>query len=122
MREILSTYSRRLLKSFGVGTMLAAVFFGAAGQWPIIGAFVIGGITAAVCGGILVERLWRSSQLGAVRGKRHMWVGAVLRFLLLLAVFFMAIQVSLPVFIAVVCGFGSFYLLALLHLILGSRR
>ena len=122
MREILSTYSRRLLKSFGLGTLLAAISFGAAGQWQLIGAFAIGGITAAVCGGILAERLWRSSQMGAVRAKRHMWVGFVLRLLMLLAVFTTAIRVSMPVFIAVVSGFGLFYLLALIHLALVCRR
>ena len=122
MRELLSTYSRRVLKSFGLGALLAAVSFGAAGQWHLIGAFVIGGITAAVCGGILAERLWRSSQMGAARAKRHMWVGFVLRLLMLVAVFTTAIRVSMPVFIAVVSGFGLFYLLALIHLALVCRR
>jgi fatty acid desaturase len=72
--------------------------------------------------GISFLRVWQSSKLDVGRAKRQMAMGAIVRLLLILLVFGTAVQISTMVFFSVVGGFGLFYVLFIVHLILLARH
>ncbi len=122
MKVISSAYMKRLIKIWGILFIMAAINFIATEQWIGIPAFLAGGVTAGLFWLITAERLWRSANMGTAKGKQHMLIGFILRLLMMLLVFAAAINASGLIFGAVVSGFLSLYLLALLLLILGNLR
>ena len=67
-------------------------------------------------------RLWRSADMTVSQAKQQVVVGAILRLLLMGAVFWAAIQVSFGQFLATVAGFGIVYVLGMVLLMLANRK
>lgn len=122
MKVISSAYIKRLIKIWGVLFLMAAINFVAAEKWIGIPGFLAGGVTAVLFWLITAERLWRSANMGTAKGKQHMLIGFILRLLMMLLVFAAAINASGLIFGAVVSGFLSMYLLALLLLVIANLR
>ncbi len=122
MREILLTGTRRLAKILAVCTLLGLVNFWAAGKLELMGGLVAGFVLGLAWYGVMFGRLWRSADMSISAAKRQVVVGAVLRLLLMGAVFWAAIQVSFHQFLATVAGFGIVYVSGLVLLMLSNRR
>jgi hypothetical protein len=122
MKDVLSLFVRRLCVSLGLCTLLAAVYLLTAGMVYLLGALCIGYLAAAICIWTLVWRTWRSIGLSELAAKKQMLWGLLARLITLFVVLFAAVHISIPVFYAVVLGFGLCYGLALLQLLRLSRE
>ncbi len=122
MREILLTCTRQLAKILAVCTLLGLVNFWAVGRLELMGGLAAGFVLGLAWYGVMFGRLWRSADMSISAAKRQVVVGAVLRLLLMGAVFWAAIQVSFHQFLATVAGFGIVYVSGLVLLMLSNRR
>jgi hypothetical protein len=122
LKRCLLVYGRRMTACLVVCLFLAAVFLLLEGEGGYIGAVLIGCFVGALSFGISFLRVWQSSKLDVRRAKRQMAMGAIVRLLLILLVFGTAVQISTMVFFSVVGGFGLFYVLFIVHLILLARH
>lgn len=122
MREILLTGTKQLLKLLAVCTLVCISVLLSMERLELLGGIFVGYAMGLVWYGVMFGRLWRSAEMSVTQAKRQVVVGAVLRLLLLGVVFWAAIQVSFPQFLAVVAGFGVVYVLALVLLMLTNRR
>ncbi|MBR0358911.1 MAG: hypothetical protein IIX37_06260 [Selenomonadaceae bacterium] len=122
MREILLTGTRQLLKALAVCTLLCASTLWGMGRPELIGGLMAGYATGLVWYGVMFGRLWRSADMTVSQAKQQVVVGAILRLLLMGAVFWAAIQVSFGQFLATVAGFGIVYVLGMVLLMLANRK
>lgn len=120
MREFLSVFAKRLLKSLGIITLMVSVLLLSGGNGGLIGALLLGYFTGGIFVGTMVYRIWRSAGLSADGAKKQMLWGLVLRLGMLFVVLFTAIHISVQVFGVTVLGFLLFYALSLVHLIWGN--
>lgn len=120
MREFLSVFAKRLLKSLGIVTLMVSLLLLSGGNGSLIGALLLGYFTGGIFVGTMVYRIWRSAGLSADGAKKQMLWGLVLRLGMLFVVLFTAIHISVQVFGVTVLGFLLFYGLSLVHLILGN--
>lgn len=118
MREILSVYAKRLAAWLAGFALMAFVSFAVSGRAALIGAWLIGYLAAAVCLWNLVWRTWKSTTLTALRAKREMRQGFVLRLVTIFIVFWAAVQISTEVFFTVVSGFALCYVVTMFHIML----
>ena len=122
MREILLTHTRKMLLAVAGCTLMAVVSLASAGRLELLMGLAAGNVTGFVWYGVMFGRLWRSADMTVSQAKQQIVVGAVLRFLLMGAVFWAALQVSLGQFAAVVAGFGLIYVLGLVMLMRTSME
>lgn len=120
MREFLSVFVKRLLKSLGIVTLMVSLLLLSGGNGSLIGALLLGYFTGGIFVGTMVYRIWRSAGLSADGAKKQMLWGLVLRLGMLFIVLFTAVHISVQVFGVTVLGFLLFYGLSLVHLILGN--
>lgn len=120
MKEFLSVFVKRLLRSLGVATLMIALMLFAEGNGSLLGALFLGYFTGGVFVGTMVYRTWRSAALSADGAKKQMLWGLVLRLGTLFVVLFTAIHISVQVFGVTAMGFLLFYGLSLFHLIRGN--
>ena len=120
MREFLSVFAKRLLKSLGIVTLMVSLLLLSGGNGGLIGALLLGYFTGGIFVGTMVYRIWRSAGLSADGAKKQMLWGLVLRLGMLFVVLFTAIHISVQVFGVTVLGFLLFYGLSLVHLIWGN--
>ena len=120
MREFLSVFAKRLLKSLGIVTLMVSLLLLSGGNGGLIGALLLGYFTGGIFVGTMVYRIWRSAGLSADGAKKQMLWGLVLRLGTLFIVLFTAIHISVQVFGVTVLGFLLFYALSLVHLIWGN--
>ncbi|MBQ7477787.1 MAG: hypothetical protein IJT01_02660 [Selenomonadaceae bacterium] len=120
MREFLSVFAKRLLKSLGIVTLMVSLLLLSGGNGSLIGALLLGYFTGGIFVGTMVYRIWRSAGLSADGAKKQMLWGLVLRLGMLFVVLFTAIHISVQVFGVTVLGFLLFYALSLVHLIWGN--
>ncbi|MBQ1914322.1 MAG: hypothetical protein II178_03765 [Selenomonadaceae bacterium] len=120
MREFLSVFAKRLLKSLGIVTLMVSLLLLSGGNGSLIGALLLGYFTGGIFVGTMVYRIWRSAGLSADGAKKQMLWGLVLRLGMLFIVLFTAVHISVQVFGVTVLGFLLFYGLSLVHLILGN--
>ena len=120
MREFLSVFAKRLLKSLGIVTLMVSLLLLSGGNGSLIGALLLGYFTGGIFVGTMVYRIWRSAGLSADGAKKQMLGGLVLRLGLLFIVLFTAVHISVQVYGVTVLGFLLFYGLSLVHLILGN--
>ncbi len=116
MKEVLSVFVKRLLKSLAAVTLMVFIMLAAEGRGSLVGALLLGYFTGGVFVGTMVYRTWRSAGLSADGAKRMMLWGLVLRLGTLFLVLFTAIHISVQVFSMTALGFLLFYGLSLLHL------
>lgn len=117
MGEILRINTRKLLKPLLVITLLMLVSLAAADRLQLMCGIGAGYFVGFAWYGVMLGRLWRSSEMTAAQAKSVMAVGLVLRLMLLGAVLWASIHVSIEQFAATVTGFGLVYVLGLLVLI-----
>ena len=120
MREFLSVFAKRLLKSLGIVTLMVSLLLLSGGNGSLIGALLLGYFTGGIFVGTMVYRIWRSAGLSADGAKKQMLWGLVLRLGMLFIVLFTAVHISVQVFGVTVLGFLLFYGLSLVHLIWGN--
>ena len=120
MREFLSVFAKRLLKSLGIVTLMVSLLLLSGGNGSLIGALLLGYFTGGIFVGTMVYRIWRSAGLSADGAKKQMLWGLVLRLGMLFVVLFTAIHISVQVFGVTVLGFLLFYGLSLVHLVQGN--
>ena len=120
MREFLSVFAKRLLKSLGIVTLMVSLLLLSGGNGGLIGALLLGYFTGGIFVGTMVYRIWRSAGLSADGAKKQMLWGLVLRLGMLFVVLFTAIHISVQVFGVTVLGFLLFYGLSLVHLVQGN--
>ena len=120
MREFLSVFAKRLLKSLGIVTLMVSLLLLSGGNGSLIGALLLGYFTGGIFVGTMVYRIWRSSGLSADGAKKQMLWGLVLRLGMLFIVLFTAVHISVQVFGVTVLGFLLFYGLSLVHLVQGN--
>lgn len=117
MGEILRLNARKLLKPLVVITLMMLVSLWAADKLQLLGGMAAGYFAGFAWYGVILGRLWRSSELSAAQAKSVMATGLVLRLMLLGAILWASIQVSVEQFAATAMGFGLVYVLGLLALI-----
>ncbi len=120
MREFLSVFAKRLLKSLGIVTLMVSLLLLSGGNGSLIGALLLGYFTGGIFVGTMVYRIWRSAGLSADGAKKQMLWGLVLRLGMLFIVLFTAVHISVQVFGVTVLGFLLFYGLSLVHLVQGN--
>lgn len=120
MREFLSVFAKRLLKSLGIVTLMVSLLLLSEGNGSLIGALLLGYFTGGIFVGTMVYRIWRSAGLSADGAKKQMLWGLVLRLGMLFIVLFTAVHISVQVFGVTVLGFLLFYGLSLVHLVQGN--
>lgn len=120
MREFLSVFAKRLLKSLGIVTLMVSLLLLSGGNGGLIGALLLGYFTGGIFVGTMVYRIWRSAGLSADGAKKQMLWGLVLRLGMLFIVLFTAVHISVQVFGVTVLGFLLFYGLSLVHLVQGN--
>ena len=109
MREFLSVFAKRLLKSLGIVTLMVSLLLLSGGNGSLIGALLLGYFTGGIFVGTMVYRIWRSAGLSADGAKKQMLWGLVLRLGMLFIVLFTAVHISVQVFGVTVLGFLLFY-------------
>ena len=122
MKEILLTSAKDMWKSLAIVTLMVGITLLAHGEGRLIGALLIGYLTAATFAWTMIYRIWRIAGLSQDSAKRQMLWGLALRFLVLFIVLFVAIHISVQVFSVVVSGFLLFYMLFLVHLVIANYR
>ena len=122
MREVILTNIIKMLKILGVLTALVAVLLSVYQQMVLLCGLAAGYLMGFAWYGVMLGRLWRSSDMTVAQAKSTMAMGLILRLVLLLAVFGTAIQISVEQFAAVVAGFAIIYVLGLLLLIRTNYR
>ena len=120
MREFLSVFAKRLLKSLGIVTLMVSIMLVSKGNGRLIGALFLGYFTGAVFVGTMVYRTWRSAGLSSDGAKKQMLWGLVLRLGTLFIVLFTAIHISVQVFGVTALGFLLFYGFSLALLVWGN--
>ena len=120
MREFLSVFAKRLLKSLGIVTLMVSLLLLSGGNGSLIGALLLGYFMGGIFVGTMVYRIWRSAGLSADGAKKQMLWGLVLRLGMLFIVLFTAVHISVQVFGVTVLGFLLFYGLSLVHLVQGN--
>ena len=120
MKDFLSVFVKRLLRSLGIVTLMVALMLFSEGNGSLLGALFLGYFTGGIFVGTMVHRTWRSAALSVDGAKKQMLWGLVLRLGTLFAVLFTAIHISVQVFGVTALGFLLFYGLSLLHLIQGN--
>ncbi|MBQ1509570.1 MAG: hypothetical protein IIZ54_01550 [Selenomonadaceae bacterium] len=120
MREFLSVFAKRLLKSLGIVTLMVSLLLLSGGNGSLIGALLLGYFTGGIFVGTMVYRIWRSAGLSADGAKKQMLWGLVLRLGMLFIVLFTAVHISVQVFGVTVLGCLLFYGLSLVHLVQGN--
>ena len=121
MKEIFLTKAKPLAKCLIAATLLIMANLWAVGRLPLAAGLLAGYGLGMVWYGVMFGRLWRSGDMTVTQAKQHVVIGAVLRLLLMAAVFWAAIQVSFEQFLSTVAGFGIVYVLGMIMLI-GSAR
>lgn len=121
MREILTTGVRRLFLTLAVCTVCCMPTLYLYGRLELLGGLMAGYATGLAWYGVMFGRLWRSADMTVSQAKQQIVVGAILRLLLMGAVFWAAIQVSFAQFLAVVAGFGLVYVAGLVLLMLANK-
>lgn len=122
MKEILLDSARSMLKSLAVVTLMVAITLVSSGEGRLMGALVIGYVTAATFLWTMIYRIWRIAGLSPDSAKRQMLWGLALRLMVLVIVLFVAIHISVRVFSVVAAGFLLFYFLFMVHLAIASYR
>lgn len=122
MKEILLTGAGRMMKLLAVCTALCMSALWAAGRLELLGGLVAGYATGLAWYGVMFGRLWRSADMTAAQAKQQILIGAALRLLLMVTVFWAAVQVSFGQFLAVAAGFGIVYVLGMALLMLANRK
>lgn len=117
MREVILTNIIKMLKILGVLTAMVAVSLSVYQQIVLLCGLAAGYLMGFVWYGVMLGRLWRSSDMTVPQAKSTMAMGLILRLVLLLAVFGTAIQISVEQFAAVVAGFAIVYVLGMVLLI-----
>lgn len=117
MREVILTNIIKMLKILGVLTAMVAVSLSVYQQMVLLCGLAAGYLMGFVWYGVMLGRLWRSSDMTVAQAKSTMAMGLILRLVLLLAVFGTAIQISVEQFAAVVTGFAIVYVLGMVLLI-----
>ena len=117
MREVILTNIIKMLKILGVLTAMVAVSLSVYQQMVLLCGLAAGYLMGFVWYGVMLGRLWRSSDMTVPQAKSTMAMGLILRLVLLLAVFGTAIQISVEQFAAVVAGFAIVYVLGMVLLI-----
>lgn len=117
MREVILTNIIKMLKILGVLTAMVAVSLSVYQQMVLLCGLAAVYLMGFVWYGVMLGRLWRSSDMTVAQAKSTMAMGLILRLVLLLAVFGTAIQISVEQFAAVVAGFAIVYVLGMVLLI-----
>ena len=113
MKDFLSEYVGKLIRTLAICTMIIVLPLIFNGQLMLIGALLVGYLAAAICIWTLVYRTWKSASLDAASAKKQMLWGLTLRLVVLAA----AVNISVAVFAATAGGFLLCYALAMAHLI-----
>ncbi len=106
-----------MLKMLGVLTAMMVVSLLVYQQMVLLCGLAAGYFMGFAWYGIMLGRLWRSADMTVAQAKSTMAIGLILRLVLLLVVFGMAIQISVEQFVAVVTGFAIVYVLGMVLLI-----
>ncbi len=122
MKEILLASAKGMLKTLAVVTAMTAVSLFSSGEGGLIGALLIGYVTAATFLWTMIYRLWRITDLSQGSAKRQMLWGMVLRLMVLFIVLAVAIHISVRVFSVTAAGFLLFYFLFMVHLVFENYR
>ncbi|WP_051533368.1 hypothetical protein [Anaerovibrio sp. RM50] len=117
MREVILANIIKMLKILGVLTAMMVVSLLVYQQMVLLCGLAAGYFMGFAWYGIMLGRLWRSADMTVAQAKSTMAIGLILRLVLLLVVFGMAIQISVEQFVAVVTGFAIVYVLGMVLLI-----
>ncbi len=117
MKDFLSEYVGKLIRTLAICTMIIVLPLIFNGQLMLIGALLVGYLAAAICIWTLVYRTWKSASLDAASAKKQMLWGLTLRLVTCFVVLAAAVNISVVVFAATAGGFLLCYALAMAHLI-----
>lgn len=117
MKDFLSEYVGKLIRTLAICTTIIVLPLIFNGQLMLIGALLVGYLAAAICIWTLVYRTWKSAGLDAASAKKQMLWGLTLRLVTCFVVLAVAVNISVAVFAATAGGFLLCYALAIAHLI-----
>jgi len=122
MKKILLTSFNNVKKTFAAVMLMGIIDLISINHLELFPAVLIGCILAAFYIISTAARLSSIIGLSQEQAKRRMWVGLVLRLVMLLVVLFVGLKISEMVFFAMVGGFLTFYIVAHMGLIITSYK
>ena len=116
LTEFLSARGRSMLRQLAAVAVFAGVLLAVYDRAYLITGIVAGYLLAGICAWTMIYRTWKASNLGVGKAKMQMWLGMVMRFIMVFILLYAAMQRSGELFLTAAGGFLIAFALYIINL------
>lgn len=118
IKEFLSVRGKRIVVQLIIGTIIIMGILSFYDKAYLLTGILTGYFAAAICAWIMIYRTWRASFFNVGKAKGQMWLGLIMRLVLLFIILRTAVMQSVELFFAVVAGFSVGFVLYMINLMI----
>ena len=120
MQDFMAARGRTIIRTIAVITLILGLGLHVKSQLYLLLAVIGGYLTAVYYIFMLAVRLQKTILYLPNKAKQKAWLGTIMRFVMLLLVFLLAVKLSIKIFLAVVMGFFIMDIIVFINIIIFS--